>query len=284
MASNENNIIESTDSLETIGEFKTAKNLFMFLLVVSLLLSQGLFWFANLGFVDDSGCFKKSVGNVSACFKKSCGSNAPKLEAEVVSVNVANPEAVNIVDTSVSESVDVQAPTDSSEVLADVEVQVDEVLADKTDESVVSSASGNNGWKLGGKAFTNIVKIVNFVMFFSVTMYTLILLFCLKVSLVGRLGGMAHISAAFLYALAMAVVIIPWQSVFSGIHVVGAMYLPCELMGWVEWQGQTSVLGKAVYYLRFTGMWFVAMLFFMASIARSVKWSRASLRRLGILG
>jgi hypothetical protein len=55
------------------------------------------------------------------------------------------------------------------------------------------------------------------------------MLFALKVSMLGKLGGINHISRAFFLSLVMVVLLLPWQRFFSGI-VAGAIYSPAELL------------------------------------------------------
>ena len=64
-------------------------------------------------------------------------------------------------------------------------------------------------------------------------MYCLSLLFSLKVSLMGRLGGINHISRAFFLSLAMFVLVLPWQKFFSGV-VAGVIFTPDELLNRFE--------------------------------------------------
>ena len=104
----------------------------------------------------------------------------------------------------------------------------------------------------------------------------------LKISLIGRLGGISHISRAFFLSLIALVLLLPWQALFKGV-VFGAVYLPEELF--VEWMfdADSPLINQAVYFVRFSGMWLLTLLFLIAAQSRAAKWSKTTLRRLGIL-
>ena len=51
---NPNNMVETSDSLEAVGVFRTWKNIFFVVLLVCLLLTQAIFWATDLGFVQAS--------------------------------------------------------------------------------------------------------------------------------------------------------------------------------------------------------------------------------------
>jgi len=103
----------------------------------------------------------------------------------------------------------------------------------------------------------------------------------LKVSLVGRLGGMNHISRAFFLSLVMLILLLPWQSIFGGV-VLGAIYTPGELVEWCS--AETSgILDIVLRYLRFTGYWLVILLLLIFSQLRSGRWTKTILRRLEVI-
>jgi len=101
------------------------------------------------------------------------------------------------------------------------------------------------------------------------------------VSLVGRLGGINHISRAFILALIMAALIIPWQRLF-GWNVVGVAYGSEELLRWFDAKAD-GVPNVIFYYLRFCGLWLVALLLLIMTQVRSVRWSKSIIRRLEII-
>jgi hypothetical protein len=107
------------------------------------------------------------------------------------------------------------------------------------------------------------------------------MLFSLKVSMLGRLGGINHISRAFFLSLLMLILLLPWQRIF-GDMVPGAIYTPEELLERCSAEAG-DVLDKVVYYLRFSGYWLLVLLLLILSQIRSVRWGKAILRRLEII-
>jgi hypothetical protein len=126
-----------------------------------------------------------------------------------------------------------------------------------------------------------VIRIVNAVLVLTGTLYCLTILLALKISLVGRLGGINHICRAFFLSLIMLVLLLPWQRVFGGV-VLGAIYTPCELVEWCSAEAG-SILGIVLRYLRFTGYWLVILLLLIFSQLRSGRWTKTILRRLEVI-
>jgi hypothetical protein len=108
------------------------------------------------------------------------------------------------------------------------------------------------------------------------------MLFSLKVSMLGRLGGINHISRAFFLSLAMVVLLLPWQRFFGGI-VAGAIYSPAELLSRCTAAETSGIFGTVLFYLRFTGYWLLVVLLLIFSQLRSFRWAKATIRRLEII-
>ena len=125
------------------------------------------------------------------------------------------------------------------------------------------------------------IELVDGVLIVGTSLYCLAMFFSLMVSLIGRLGGINHISRAFFLSLIMVVLVIPWQKVL-GSSVVGVVYTPAELAEWLP-NKSNSMVNTIVYYLRFSVYWFVAMLLLLMSQIRSARWTKAILRRLEII-
>jgi hypothetical protein len=137
---------------------------------------------------------------------------------------------------------------------------------------------------LFGVTFKNLawlIRIINAVLVLAATLYCLTMLFSLKISLTGRLGGINHISRAFFLSLVMLVLLLPWQIVF-GTAVVGVIYTPCELVKWKATE-LTDIFGTVLYYLRFSGYWLLIVLLLIFSQLRSARWTKATLRRLEVI-
>jgi hypothetical protein len=129
-----------------------------------------------------------------------------------------------------------------------------------------------------------LIRFFNFVLILTAILYCLTLLFSLKVSLLGRLGGINHIARAFFLALTFAVLLMPWQRFFPGlVVVVGAMFTPEELQIACAKAGEYNIFTTILHYLRFTGYWLLVLLLLIFSQLRSGRWYKATLRRLEVI-
>ena len=127
-----------------------------------------------------------------------------------------------------------------------------------------------------------LIRFLNFVLIPTSILYCLTMLFALKVSMLGRLGGINHISRAFFLSLVMVVLLLPWQRFFGGI-VAGAMYSPAELLSRCTDAEARGIFGDVLFYLRFTVYWLLVVLLLIFSQLRSFRWTRATLRRLEVI-
>jgi hypothetical protein len=125
------------------------------------------------------------------------------------------------------------------------------------------------------------IRIVNAVLILTGMLYCLTILMALKISLVGRLGGINHICRAFFLSLLMILLLLPWQRIFGGI-VIGAIYTPCELVKWTS--ADTGEIFNIIFlYLRFSGFWLLMLLLLICSQLRSGRWTKTILRRLEVI-
>ncbi len=127
-----------------------------------------------------------------------------------------------------------------------------------------------------------LIQFVDFVLILVAILYCLIILFSLKVSLLGRLGGINHIARAFFLSLAFIVLLLPWQRFFPGI-VLGAMYTGDELRSRCAAAEGYDIFHTTLHYLRFTGYWLLVLLLLIFSWWRSCRWAKAILRRLEVI-
>jgi Na+/H+-translocating membrane pyrophosphatase len=125
------------------------------------------------------------------------------------------------------------------------------------------------------------IRIVNAVLILTGMLYCLTILMALKISLVGRLGGINHICRAFFLSLLMVLLLLPWQRVFGGI-VIGAIYTPCELVKWTSAEAG-DILNIVFFYLRFSGFWLLILFLLIFSQLRSGRWTKTILRRLEVI-
>ncbi len=125
------------------------------------------------------------------------------------------------------------------------------------------------------------IRVVNAILIIGGVFYCLTILMAMKISLVGRLGGINHICRAFFLSLLMLLLLLPWQRIFGGI-VIGAIYTPCELVKWTSAEA-SDIFNIIFFYLRFSGFWLLILLLLICSQLRSGRWTKTILRRLEVI-
>jgi hypothetical protein len=150
-----------------------------------------------------------------------------------------------------------------------------------TEEAAESTGKASSLFDVTFDRLSWVIRFANGVLILAAMLYWLTVLFSLKVSLIGRLGGINHISRAFFLSLVMLVLLLPWQLVLGSV-VLGATYTPAELAQWYQAKGD-GLFGIILYYLRFCGYWVLVLLLLLFSQARSSRWAKAILRRLEVI-
>jgi len=250
------NLIDTTDCLEAIGVFRGWKNFLFVVVILCLLLLQGSFWLVNIGYV--------ATEEQVVCDKASA---VAAVEPEPIAEAAKAEEGIKKAAEQVAAS-----PNEPAEAAAESQPPKPE--------------PAKPHFKVGFKHLAWLIRLVNVVLVFTAMLYCLAMLFSLKVSLIGRLGGINHIARAFFLSLVFLVLLLPWQILwrqfFAG-EIAGAMYTPEDLLSSFTALKDGSVLYKTFYYLRFSGCWLLALLPFVFSYVRSCRWAKATLRRLEII-
>jgi len=271
-----NNIVDTTDCLEAVSAFKTMKNFLFVLAFICLLLLQAAFWLNDLGVVDKP-CRSCRVAATCPMMSANTEDSEPQPQLPADQGQPQTPSGLD-------------ATQDKIATLAKTAIE-DSPASPKptaeTKETVKATPADSDKDKLAGRLIPKcshikgLVKACNFILIITATLYSLTLLISLKISLAGRLGGINHISRAFLISLFALVVLMPWQLCFPG-AAVGAIYTPMELFHSASAADQASVICKILYYLRYTCLWLLEILLLLCAQIRSAKWAGATLRRLGI--
>ncbi len=242
----QNNLIDTTDCLEAISVFRGWKNLLFIITVCCLLLLQACFWLVNTGYIktDDT-----ESGPAAALIEDTQEQAAArKDEIEKAAKQVA------------------AEPNQPAKA---------EVAQQQPQQQVAPH------FRIKFKQLAWLIRFLNFVLIPAAALYCLTMLFSLKVSLLGRLGGINHICRAFFLSLVFLVLLLPWQRFFAGV-VFGAIYTPGELL--TSCTAETrSIFGTAFHYYRFTGHWLLVLLLLIFSQLRSIRWAKAILRRLEVI-
>jgi len=140
------------------------------------------------------------------------------------------------------------------------------------------------GIKVNFKCLAWFIRFLNFVLIPAAALYCLTMLFSLKISLLGRLGGINHISRAFFLSMVLFVLLLPWQRVFFFTDVIaGAIYTPDELLSRYTAVKISGIFGTISYYWRFCGYSLLVLLLLIFSQFRSARWAKAILRRLEVI-
>ena len=312
-----NNLLDTTDCLEAVGVFKGWKNFLFVIVFLCLLLLQASFLLVDTGCIkiDDQAvgsepAVTSDVTDLDEGHAEPVSEDVqeiiepmPELAVEpnepveaVVPEEVAEPEEIAVPEEAV-EPEEIAEPEEAAEPeeVTEMEeaVEPNEAAEPNQPAEPISKAAEHKlqraiAWPpvefLSGITFEYlswVIRIVNAVLILTATLYCLSMLFSLKVSMLGRLGGINHISRAFFLSLLMLVLLLPWQRIFGGM-VPGAIYTPEELVKWYSAEA-TDIFDTVIYYLRFSGYWLLVLLLLILSQIRSIRWGKAILRRLEII-
>lgn len=245
------NLVDTTDCLEAINVFKGWKNVFFIIVILCLLLLQGSFWLVDSDYVkagDDTKSGSPAVGTEDTDQIKKAAEKVNKIKEAAKKVVVAEPN------------------------------QPTEAAAERQPEQQQKSPF----FEITFERLASVIRFVNFVLILTAILYCLTMLFSLKVSLLGRLGGINHIARAFFLSLVFVVLVLPWQRFFAGV-VVGAMYTPDELLSRCAAARDYHIFDTILHYLRFTGYWLLVLLLLIFSQLSSGRWAKAILRRLEVI-
>ena len=299
---NPNNLLDTTDCLEAVGVFRGWKNFFFVIVILCLLLLQACFWLIETGFIPvTQDTTAPAPQTCSMAIVKQTESEQPALASEGISEQVQ--EAVEPAEQVVAEP---NIPAEPNQPV-EPNLPVDPNLPAEPNQSAVPSPPAEapqpeepeaavtvieppptigriaKDFLFGIKFehLTWLISFVNAVLILTATLYCLTMLFSLKVSMLGRLGGINHISRAFFLSLLMLVLLLPWQIIFSNV-VTGAIFTPSELLKW-HFSEMDSLFDIILYYLRFSGYWLLILLLLIFSQIRSSRWAKAILRRLEVM-
>ncbi|MHC4122199.1 MAG: hypothetical protein ACYSSI_01390 [Planctomycetota bacterium] len=255
---NPKNLIDTTDCLEAIGVFKGWKNFLFIIVLVCFLLLQFSFWLVDAGFV-------KSHSNIE-----------PDQQAKR---EVINPPAAPQVEKTEAAA---PGPADTNEIAQAAKEATADVNTQPQAQAEEPVPVFSFLLDIDSKSLIWFVRFFDFVIIPAAILYCLTMLFCLKVSMLGRLGGINHISRAFFLSLVFVVLLMPWQKLFGGI-VAGVIYTPKELLDACNAVKDGGIFIRILHYLRFVIYWILALSFLIFSHLRSIRWARATLHRLEVI-
>ncbi|MCX5632934.1 MAG: hypothetical protein NTW93_04565 [Phycisphaerae bacterium] len=258
-AKKQDQLIETTDCLEAIGTLKSNKNFFFLVCFLCLLILQGIFWLVPTQYVEKPG---KEIVQQDA---------SPVVEISQLAARAEKEKAIKI------EKKTEKTEKAAQELAADVNTEPNEPNTPVPAKTITIPPL-----KIKFSQLSWLIRFCNYLLVVCSVIYSLTLLFCMKISLVGRLGGIRHITKAVFVSFFMIVLLLPWQIIFKGV-ITGAIYTPTELLD--AWTGfdQTRVIANMVMFLRFTGLWLVVIILLCWAQLKSMRWSKNTLKRLGII-
>lgn len=307
------NMIDTTDALEAVSACQSMKNFLFTLILIGLVLCQIVFWMNHFGLVTQKGCSACENAAPTTCPKDPCpGEPKPQAKAQktglVFLAATTEParqteplatvtEEVKAIEQAIDEIVESanqsqpdediliekeMIPAEISTEHASGEMPEPQVPDEETETAEETLQVALSLFRISAPFAAGVVVVCNFVIIASVILYCLSLLMCLKISLAGRLGGINHITRAFFISLFLLVIVTPWQVVLPKV-LIGTIWLPGELLCGSWAKADSSIFWKVMFYLRFCGLPFAAVWLLLWTQIRSGKWTRATLRRLGVL-
>ncbi|MFA5251324.1 MAG: hypothetical protein WC454_01915 [Phycisphaerae bacterium] len=244
------NLVDITDCLEAISAIKFWKNLLFLIILLGLLLVQGSFWVMNLHLVKGD------------------------------SVVLTPPAGSSMAESPAADKINEAARQIASDSNAAAEPNTRQSLQVGAEPNQPAPVELTVSLRLKAKHIAAIVRFLDFILIPCSILYCLTILFAMKVSLIGRLGGINHIARAFFLSLVFIVLLLPWQLLFSPVFA-GAMFTPSELIA--ACQAQKTTLAQVSFYLRFVGYWLLVAVLLLAAQMRSMRWAKATLRRLDVM-
>ncbi len=288
-------MVDVTDCLEAISAFKSIKNLIFLIMLICLILLQGLFWLEYTGRVNKEGMPCPLVWNLDDQSEPPATGIFMDDQDQGDDMDADDDEAADdsgaesVTSTENASAADTAAP-DTGAIKSEIEKKAEiatekaigSVKIQETDTDAVTTDQDSSGgsWLRWQHVFY-LIKVSNFVLIISLALYTVLLMFCILISMVGRLGGVAHISRAFIHSVFAMVFLLPWQNFFPGV-IAGAIYTPNELLCWQSTSVGPSVMGTILYLVRFVVLWLIVLVFILSSQSKTCRWSKATLRRLGM--
>jgi hypothetical protein len=278
-------LIDTTDCLEAIGAIRSMKNFLFVVIFVCLMIIQAVFWINQGGRIDKSPSAICPMGCKTVCKGKVCLSQdkSPVVAAEAEKTQTPV-KPIEEAARAVAEKIVLGEPNIPTAAVAKSEANAVDVNVPAAQSIVAEDKTIPAFFRIRPScwAVSLVVKACNFILVIAATMYCLMLLMSLKISLTGRLGGINHISRAFFISLFALVILLPWQSLLPGV-VVGVIYQPQELLCDWSLRADGSIFWMIICYLRFFCLWLVVVWLFIWAQVRSGKWARATLRRLGLV-
>jgi len=265
-------LVSTTDYLEAVGVFRFCKNILFVILLLALLVQQTSFWLVTAGVVKPDDKNTSSLTVLAAQSGQPAKQKTPLAKAEIKLTD----RTARIEKAAEKVTAEPNLPTKSAQAKSTIEKIIKNKIAGPAEKAKTAFLNINL------KHISWIVRFVNFILVIAAVLYCLTMLFTLKVSLSGQLGGINHISRAFFISLLMVVLLLPWQRYFQGI-VAGVMFTPDELFRSCNLFKEQGLIYKSFFYLRFSVYWLLVFFLLIFAQIRSARWAKAILKRLEVI-
>lgn len=273
-------MVEVTDCLEAIGVFRIWKNLFAVLLIVGLIVVQVGFWCIHQGWYEVKAPQTGTDPNASSTvIQPEKPQSTPKVQpiqkAQQTQETQGKQTSQPPQPAQPPEPLQTTPPTSASQPSQPTQ----EAQAPAVQEVNIPGRTAPKAklwYAMTRDQIGRAIDITDGILLFSAFMYTLTLVFAMKVSILGRFGGINHICRAFYNSLILLILLIPWQEILKG-YLVGAMY------SYQDIQTGLAHMGMIPLYLRFTMLWLFVFLLLIQTQSRTIRWAKSILRRLEIL-
>ncbi len=126
------------------------------------------------------------------------------------------------------------------------------------------------------------LEATKFFSFVLCLLAVLTLMFAVKLSLVGALGGMGGFMSAFFWSLILLATLTPWENIVGGGFVFGAMHSFCAMKNAImsmrpQWgAGSVEMFDMIVFYGRFVAYPSVALLIWLIVMLKFAKGYKTS--------
>ncbi len=240
------NLVDTTDCLEAVSVIKFWKNLLFIIILLSLVLVQVSFWIMERHWVQPDNTVINPQTN--------------QMSSEQDKIEIA---ARNAVDGN-----------------AAAEPNMQQTLQVGAEPNKPAPVAVTFRFEMHERHIAAIVRFLDFLLIPTSLLYCLTILFAMKISMIGRLGGINHIARSFFLSLLFVVLLLPWQLLFAPVFA-GAMFTPSEMTAAAN--AQKTNIAYISMILRFSVYWILVVLLLIGAHMRSMRWATATLRRLAVM-
>jgi len=281
-----NDINSLNDALEAVSVLRTAKNLFFFLSMLSLLVLGTIFVFSRIGMIEYPwaaiGCTDKVPAAAEPAESEvavpalAATVNAPEMPVpaaepqQTPQAPAAAADAQQAAPVTAAATEQVKEPAQEPAAATDT-APVEEQIAEQPsfDEQVQLEPAS---WKLNWKDASSLIRLCNAVAVLSLALYCFTLLIGMKLTIVARLSGVYSITSAMFLSMFAAVLFMPWQAAFPGVGLAGAMYIPYEFACATMNFDNLSKVEATLFYARYLGLWMIVIISLVMAQGRSMRW------------